>query len=146
MPNLSRLTAQDLTERPISSNGTSFCRFAFCSASFCCCPARAASDSYAPFRLNCLLPSGRTRSLYSYSGLDNGGWTPPFIHVNELIAADLSTVISRGNSPFEPCKPYVDRFYAIGSEFGIPPIRSFFFSLQFPISLLHLLTRSSLFF
>jgi hypothetical protein len=62
-------------------------------------------------------------------GIDNGGWSPPFIHINELVAADLGTAIGSGHSPFGACRDYVDRFYAIGGEFGIPPIRTSFIGL-----------------
>lgn len=46
----------------------------------------------------------------------------PVISLGELKYADLGEVIGQGNSPFQPCAPYIDQFYQVAQQYGIPPI------------------------
>jgi hypothetical protein len=46
-------------------------------------------------------------------GIHSGGWTPPYLALNQVVAADLNA-----NGIFAPCAPYFDLFTQYGGEFG----------------------------
>lgn len=48
------------------------------------------------------------------------------VTLDEVVYADLATVLASGSSPFGPCADYIDQMYAVGSEMGIPPISASF--------------------
>lgn len=52
------------------------------------------------------------------------------ITLDEVVYADLSTVLAGGSSPFGPCAAYIDQMYAIGGEMNIPPIMIAAFAMQ----------------
>ncbi|ETW80578.1 glycoside hydrolase family 23 protein [Heterobasidion irregulare TC 32-1] len=63
-------------------------------------------------------------------GLNDGGWRPPFVHISDLIAADLSTAIKDKSSPFKACSEYIGLFEKYGGEFNVPPIMLASFAMQ----------------
>ncbi|KAF8578719.1 glycoside hydrolase family 23 protein [Ramaria rubella] len=63
-------------------------------------------------------------------GINDSGWRPPYVRINDLIMEDLNQAMSPSNSPFKTCSPYVSFFYQYGKENGIPPIMLAAFALQ----------------
>ncbi|KAK8847627.1 hypothetical protein IAR55_005486 [Kwoniella newhampshirensis] len=58
-------------------------------------------------------------------GLNGGGWTPPMVTVDQLIAADLS-----GEGVFAPCAPYIDKFNQYAAQYGLKGIMLASFAMQ----------------
>ncbi|BEI82533.1 hypothetical protein CcaverHIS002_0304010 [Cutaneotrichosporon cavernicola] len=58
-------------------------------------------------------------------GLDDGGWAPPHITLDQVVYTDLT-----GEGIFAPCTQFFDQFYRYGGEFGIPPIMLAAIALQ----------------
>ncbi|ORX35918.1 hypothetical protein BD324DRAFT_629536 [Kockovaella imperatae] len=58
-------------------------------------------------------------------GLDSGGWNPPFVSCQELVAVDLDA-----SGVFAPCAQYIDMFNQYGSQYGIHPIMLASFAMQ----------------
>jgi len=58
-------------------------------------------------------------------GVEGGGWTPPYVTMNQLIATKLDA-----HGVFAPCAEYIDRFNAYGQEFNIHPIMLASFAMQ----------------
>lgn len=50
-------------------------------------------------------------------GVNGGGWTPPFVHVTDLITVDLNVAISQGG-PFTACSSFVWAFVQFGNQYG----------------------------
>lgn len=63
-------------------------------------------------------------------GINAGGWTPPSIHINDVIVKPLSEAIKSPGSPFRACAPFVSLFNKYGGQFGIPPIFLASFAMQ----------------
>ncbi|GLB37621.1 putative transglycosylase SLT domain [Lyophyllum shimeji] len=63
-------------------------------------------------------------------GLMEGGWNPPYIRVEDVVAVPLSTAVNSGKGPFLACSKYVHLFEQYGGQFGIPPIMLAAFAMQ----------------
>ena len=63
-------------------------------------------------------------------GINAGGWSPPFIHIENVITQSLSSALNSGSSPFKACAPYVWLFEKYGGQFNIPPIILASFAMQ----------------
>ncbi|KAG0706157.1 glycoside hydrolase family 23 protein [Suillus ampliporus] len=57
-------------------------------------------------------------------GINNGGWTPPLIKIEDIVTADLSAVAYQDGSAFTNCKDYVPIFEKYGSQYGSHPCYS----------------------
>jgi len=94
-----------------------------------CGPNGATSESFSPppaqFAFN---PESLTEDVthttgpngsidWLNCGLENGGWNPPFVHINDLITVDLDAAIAQGG-PFTKCKPYAWAFKQSGGQLG----------------------------
>ncbi|KAF9222574.1 glycoside hydrolase family 23 protein [Gyrodon lividus] len=86
-------------------------------------------------------PSGATQEITALSGpngninflncgLTSGGWTPPLIHVNDIVSVGLSQVAYNEGSAFFPCKDYVPIFENYGQKYGVPAIMLASFAMQ----------------
>jgi hypothetical protein len=64
-------------------------------------------------------PNGQ--SWWLNCGLDNSGWNPPKITLDELVYVDLSS-LDLGNSIYAPCRDYVGYFNTYGAMHNLPPI------------------------
>lgn len=51
-------------------------------------------------------------------GVNEGGWQPPYVTVNDLITQDLATAVQAPDSPFKACTPFVEMFEQCAREFG----------------------------
>lgn len=58
-------------------------------------------------------------------GLNGGGWSPPHVTINQLIAADLDDT-----GVFAPCSSYINKFKQYGKEFNVYPIMLASFAMQ----------------
>jgi len=63
-------------------------------------------------------------------GINGGGWSPPSIHIKDVIVKPLSEAIKTSGSPFHACSPYLSFFNKYGDQFGIPPIFLASFAMQ----------------
>lgn len=63
-------------------------------------------------------------------GINNGGWRPPTLHVNDVKVKSLSSAINDPGSPFKACSQYVPLFNRYAAQFGVPPIFLASFALQ----------------
>ncbi|KII92887.1 glycoside hydrolase family 23 protein [Plicaturopsis crispa FD-325 SS-3] len=63
-------------------------------------------------------------------GINDGGWRPPYVKVDEIITVDLSDALKDPKTPFGPCKEYVPLFEKYGKQFNIPPILMAAFAMQ----------------
>lgn len=63
-------------------------------------------------------------------GINAGGWTPPFIRIEDVITQSLSSALNSGSSPFKACAPYVWIFEKYGGQFNVPPIILASFAMQ----------------
>lgn len=63
-------------------------------------------------------------------GINGGGWTPPVIHIKDVVVKPLSEAIKSPSSPFHACAPYVSFFNQYGDQYGIPPIFLASFAMQ----------------
>lgn len=63
-------------------------------------------------------------------GVDDVGWNPPVVHVDDLKYVDLDTALQSGNSPFKACSTYVNLFKKHGKANGLPPILLAAFAMQ----------------
>ncbi|EIN11855.1 lysozyme-like protein [Punctularia strigosozonata HHB-11173 SS5] len=77
--------------------------------------------------------SGATKNVKAHSGpngnidwlncgVNEGGWTPPYVTVNDIKAASLETALDSSSSPFHACKDYIGLFTKYANENGLPPI------------------------
>ncbi|KAI0743489.1 lysozyme-like protein [Daedaleopsis nitida] len=55
-------------------------------------------------------------------GVESGGWKPPMVSVNDIVATDLDDALKDPNSPFQACKSYISTFKKYADQHGIPPI------------------------
>jgi len=63
--------------------------------------------------------------------IDNdGGWSPPYVGVKDLIAMDLSDALKDDNSPFQACEPYMWAFEQYAGQYNVPAILVASFALQ----------------
>lgn len=51
-------------------------------------------------------------------GLTSGGWTPPLIHISDIVGVELSQVAYNSGSTFSPCKDFVFLFEKYGRQYG----------------------------
>ena len=58
-------------------------------------------------------------------GIENGGWSPPHVSIDQLIAAELDST-----GVFSPCTPYIEKFKQYGAEFNVYPIMLASFAMQ----------------
>ncbi|KAF5370720.1 hypothetical protein D9758_001899 [Tetrapyrgos nigripes] len=63
-------------------------------------------------------------------GIDGAGWNPPYLGINDIKVVDLADALSKSDSPFHACAPYVDQFYRYGGANNIPPIMLASFAMQ----------------
>ncbi|PPR05822.1 hypothetical protein CVT26_010102 [Gymnopilus dilepis] len=86
-------------------------------------------------------PSGATKQVTKLSGpngdidwlncgFEGGGWTPPFIRVQDIVTQPLSSALKSPNSPFKACSPYISIFEKYGDQHGIPAILLASFAMQ----------------
>ncbi|KAF8806281.1 lysozyme-like protein [Phlegmacium glaucopus] len=86
-------------------------------------------------------PSGATKEPSATSGpngsedwlncgITGGGWTPPLIRIDQVIAMDLDQAIGTPGSPFQKCSPFIGLFKQYAWQHGIPPIMIASFALQ----------------
>ncbi|KAL1728083.1 glycoside hydrolase family 23 protein [Schizophyllum commune] len=73
-------------------------------------------------------PNGRIEWLNC--GLNDGGWHPPFVTINDVVTVDLNEAIQKPDSPFKACQDFVWAFQQYGNENGIPPIMLASFAMQ----------------
>ncbi|KAF9818297.1 hypothetical protein IEO21_02925 [Rhodonia placenta] len=55
-------------------------------------------------------------------GVGDGGWRPPFVTANDIIAKDLDAALLEPGSPFTACSAYVATFKKYATKYGVPPI------------------------
>ncbi|KAI0341952.1 lysozyme-like protein [Trametopsis cervina] len=79
-------------------------------------------------------PSGATEQITATSGPNGSedwlnfgvetaaGWNPPELKITDIVAKDLGDVLKQPNNVFTNCAPYVDDFYQVGAQTGLPPI------------------------
>jgi hypothetical protein len=58
-------------------------------------------------------------------GIDGGGWSPPHVSIDQLIAAELDST-----GVFSPCDAYIEKFKQYGAEFNVYPIMLASFAMQ----------------
>lgn len=58
-------------------------------------------------------------------GIENGGWSPPHVSIDQLIAAELDD-----HGVFSPCQAYIEKFKQYGAEFNVYPIMLASFAMQ----------------
>ncbi|EPQ57386.1 lysozyme-like protein [Gloeophyllum trabeum ATCC 11539] len=86
-------------------------------------------------------PSGASQDVTQYSGpnggidwlncgLNDGGWNPPYIRVEDVITMDLGEAIKDPNSAFKACSEYIPIFQKYAGEFGVPAIMVASFAMQ----------------
>ncbi|KAJ7091163.1 glycoside hydrolase family 23 protein [Mycena epipterygia] len=63
-------------------------------------------------------------------GVASGGWNPPYISVDNMIAADLSQAIKSPSTPFSACSAYVGMFEKYADQYGLPAIMLASFAMQ----------------
>ncbi|KAH7888540.1 glycoside hydrolase family 23 protein [Phlebopus sp. FC_14] len=63
-------------------------------------------------------------------GLTEGGWTPPLIHVEDIVTSELSDVVYKDGSAFSNCKAYIPIFEKYGQQYGVPAIMLASFAMQ----------------
>ncbi|KAH7913690.1 glycoside hydrolase family 23 protein [Hygrophoropsis aurantiaca] len=63
-------------------------------------------------------------------GLTEGGWTPPFVKVSDIVSAELSQVAYNPKSAFTACKDFVWAFEKYGEQYGVPAILLASFAMQ----------------
>ncbi|KAF8650385.1 hypothetical protein AX16_005194 [Volvariella volvacea WC 439] len=63
-------------------------------------------------------------------GIESGGWTPPYIRIQDLVVKNLQEVVNSGNSPFTACSDFIGLFEHYGNQYGIPPIMLASFAMQ----------------
>jgi len=63
-------------------------------------------------------------------GINSTGWTPSYATVQDIITADLSSVLAQGNTPFEACNDYLDIIEKYSAQFNVPSILVASFAMQ----------------
>ncbi|TRM70358.1 glycoside hydrolase family 23 protein [Schizophyllum amplum] len=63
-------------------------------------------------------------------GLNAGGWSPPYVTIDDVVTVSLSDAVKDSSSPFQACADYVDMFEQYGNENGIPGIMLASFAMQ----------------
>ncbi|KAF8558020.1 glycoside hydrolase family 23 protein [Imleria badia] len=86
-------------------------------------------------------PSGATTQITALSGpngnidflncgLTFGGWTPPLIHINNIVSVRLSQVAYNPGSAFSACRDFVSFFDKYGPQYGVPAVMLASFAMQ----------------
>ena len=60
----------------------------------------------------------------------NDGWQPPHFRMEDIITHSLSSAITKPDSPFMACSPYIWIFEKYGGQYNIPPILLASFAMQ----------------
>ncbi|KAI0630341.1 lysozyme-like protein [Trametes polyzona] len=55
-------------------------------------------------------------------GVNDNGWQPPYVSVNDIVVVDLADALKDPNSPFKACSQFIDTFYEASGAYGLPPI------------------------
>ncbi|PCH36436.1 glycoside hydrolase family 23 protein [Wolfiporia cocos MD-104 SS10] len=55
-------------------------------------------------------------------GVSDGGWSPPYVTLKDIITQDLASALQIPGSPFTACAPYVALFELYAGQHGIPAI------------------------
>jgi len=63
-------------------------------------------------------------------GLNDKGWQPPYVTIDDIVSVDLNEAIKSKDSPFKPCSSYIWAFEQYGKQFGVPPIVLASFAMQ----------------
>ncbi|KIJ49608.1 glycoside hydrolase family 23 protein [Sphaerobolus stellatus SS14] len=63
-------------------------------------------------------------------GINGTGWKPSYASVQDIITADLSSVLAKGNTPFEACNTYLDIINKYAAQYQVPPILVASFAMQ----------------
>lgn len=58
-------------------------------------------------------------------GINGGGWTPPMVTADQLIAQEIDT-----GGIFSPCASYIDKFHQYGNAHNVPAIMLASFAMQ----------------
>jgi hypothetical protein len=51
-------------------------------------------------------------------GIDDSGWRPPHIRVQDLVFKDLDSALASPGTPFQACQQFVTLFNRYGGEFN----------------------------
>lgn len=51
-------------------------------------------------------------------GLTSGGWTPPLVHIDDIVSVELSQVAYNPGSAFSACQDFVPLFEKYGQQYG----------------------------
>lgn len=63
-------------------------------------------------------------------GINDGGWRPPKIGVNDIIYVPLAEAVQSSSSPFKACSKYISYFVKYGKQFNVPDILLASFAMQ----------------
>lgn len=74
-------------------------------------------------------PNGREDWL-NCGLFDEGGWHPPLLTMDQVVAMDLDQAMASPDSPFQKCAPYISLFKQYANQHGILPIMMVSFALQ----------------
>lgn len=55
-------------------------------------------------------------------GVEDQGWHPPHVSVDDIISKDFDAAINEPGSPFQGCGPFVGFFHKYGYHYHLPPI------------------------
>lgn len=51
-------------------------------------------------------------------GINDAGWNPQQMTMDDIISSDLAWAVQQDNSPFKACKEYVWAFTQYGEQYG----------------------------
>ncbi|KAJ7079117.1 lysozyme-like protein [Mycena belliarum] len=63
-------------------------------------------------------------------GINSGGWNPPYMGVNDIIAADLTQALTQPGTPFKACSDFVWMFEKYANQYGLKAIMLASFAMQ----------------
>ncbi|KAJ7508100.1 glycoside hydrolase family 23 protein [Mycena galericulata] len=82
-------------------------------------------------------PRGATHATTNTTGpngsidwINCGGWSPPYLSVDQTVAVNLSDALQSSNSVFTACSQFVGLFQTSGETYGIPAIMLASFAMQ----------------
>jgi len=67
--------------------------------------------------------TGPNGSIYWLNcGIDDGGWSPPRVSVDDIVSRDLSSAVSEPGSPFKACTKFIGLFNKYADQYKLPAI------------------------
>ncbi|KAJ7163599.1 lysozyme-like protein [Mycena crocata] len=63
-------------------------------------------------------------------GITDGGWNPPRMTVDQIVAVDLAQALKSPDTPFSACAKYVRMFEKYANMYGLKPIMLASFAMQ----------------